>query len=129
MLSPILRPETIRALVLSKTHAPNKTEPAPALLNTITALTSSKTLEDSKIGLVKMPTTTKALISSKTLEDSKIGQAKVSHGTITAPATSNPLASTKMVLDSLTITKARNMPTMLNNTRTFSIHLAILLKG
>ena len=105
-LSPILRPETIRALVLSKTHAPNKTEPAPALLITITAL-----------------------ISSKTLEDSKIGQAKVSHGTITAPATSNPLASTKMVLDSLTITKARNMPTMLNNIRTFSIHSAISPNG
>ena len=128
-LSPILRPETIRALVLSTTHAPNKTETAPAFLNTITALTSSKTLEDSKIGLVKMPTTTKALISSKTLEDSKIGQAKVSHGTIMAPATSNPLASTKMVLDSLTITKARNMPTMLNNIRTFSIHSAISPNG
>ena len=152
MLSAILRLETIRALVLSKTHGPNMTEPAPALLITITApisskihatskiglvkmltttqaLTSSNMLEDSKIGLVKMLTTTQVLTSSKTLEDSKIGQAKVSHSTIMAPAMSNPLASTKMVLDSLTITKARNMPTMLNNIRTFSIHSTILPKG
>ena len=129
-LSPILRPETIRALVLSKTHAPNKTEPAPALLITITApisskihatskiglvkmltttqaLTSSKTLEDSKIGLVKMLTTTQALTSSKTLEDNKTGQAKISHGMIMAPATVNLLALTTMV-NHLASTKMAN---------------------
>ena len=129
MLSPILRPETIRALVLSKTHVPNKTEPAPALLITITAPISSKIHATSKIGLVKvLLITIKALVSSKMLAPSKIGQAKGSHSTIMAPATSNPLASTKLVLDLLTIIKAHNMPTMLTNIRTLTILLALLLK-
>ena len=160
-LSPILRPETIRALVLSKTHGPNMTEPAPALLITITApisskihatskiglvkmltttqaLTSSNMLEDSKIGLVKMLTTTQVLTSSKTLEDSKIGQAKISHGMIMALVMVNHLALTKMastlaltktVLDSLTATRAHNMPTMPSNIKTLSILSAISPNG
>ena len=138
MLSAILRPETIRALVLSKTHGPNMTEPAPALLITITALTSSNMLEDSKIGLVKMLTTTQVLTSSKTLEDSKIGQAKISHGMIMALVMVNHLALTKMastlaltktVLDSLTATQAHNMPTMPSNIKTLSILSAISPNG
>ena len=129
--SPILRPETIRALVLSKTHAPSKIELATALLITIKALISSKIHATSKIGLVKvLLTTIKALVSSKMLAPSKIGQAKGSHRTTMAPASSNPLASTKMVLatDLLTIIKAHNMPTMLTNIRTLTILLATLLK-